>query len=202
MQSPPLLRYLVPPKFKYSPQHHVLKHPQLPFLPQCQRPSFTPIIYICKPSMEWDRRKWFLARVTVKQSHYKPGQTLMVPGGWDSQISKQSTYEDGKDVSPTHRPPLISKTFLLLISVGTWVNPRALGRSEEYVNEKLQWHHWELNPGSSTCSAVPQPTVPPRTPFFQRVRYTFPQRTQFRKNCCERETFTISLTLKVWKKDQ
>ena len=36
-------RYLVPPKSKYSPQHHVLKHPQLPFLPQYQRPSFTPI---------------------------------------------------------------------------------------------------------------------------------------------------------------
>ena len=52
-------RYLVPPRSKYSPQHHVLKHPQLPSLPQCQRPSFTPIqnsrqnyssiylIYIC-----------------------------------------------------------------------------------------------------------------------------------------------------------
>ena len=37
MQCPPLLRYLVPPRSKYSPQHPVLKHPQLPFLPQCQR---------------------------------------------------------------------------------------------------------------------------------------------------------------------
>ena len=36
-------RYFVPPRSKYSPQHHVLKHPQLPVLPQCQRPSFTPI---------------------------------------------------------------------------------------------------------------------------------------------------------------
>ena len=35
--------YLVPPRSKYSPQHHVLKHPPLPFLPQCQRPSFTRI---------------------------------------------------------------------------------------------------------------------------------------------------------------
>ena len=35
--------YLVPPRSKYSPQHQVLKHPQLPFLPQCQRPCFTPI---------------------------------------------------------------------------------------------------------------------------------------------------------------
>ena len=43
MQSPPFLLYLFPPRSKYSPQHHVLKHPQLPFLPQCQRPSFTPI---------------------------------------------------------------------------------------------------------------------------------------------------------------
>ena len=43
MQSPPFPRYLVPPRSKYSPQHHVPKHPQLPFLPQCQRPSFTPI---------------------------------------------------------------------------------------------------------------------------------------------------------------
>jgi len=41
MQSRPFPRYLVPPRSKYSPQHHVLKHPQLPFLPQCQRPSFT-----------------------------------------------------------------------------------------------------------------------------------------------------------------
>ena len=43
MQSPPFPRYLVIPKSKYSPQHHILKHPQLPFLPQCQRPSFTPV---------------------------------------------------------------------------------------------------------------------------------------------------------------
>ena len=43
MQSPPFPRYLVPPRSKYSPQHPVLKHPHLTFLPQCQRPSFTPI---------------------------------------------------------------------------------------------------------------------------------------------------------------
>ena len=36
-------RYFIPPRSKYSPQHHILKHPQLPFLPCCQRPSFTPI---------------------------------------------------------------------------------------------------------------------------------------------------------------
>ena len=31
------------PRPKYYPQHPILKHPQSAFLPQCQRPSFTPI---------------------------------------------------------------------------------------------------------------------------------------------------------------
>jgi hypothetical protein len=36
-------RYLVPSRPKYSPQHPTLKHPQPTFLPQYQRPRFTPI---------------------------------------------------------------------------------------------------------------------------------------------------------------
>jgi hypothetical protein len=35
--------YLVPLKHKYSPQHFILKHPLPTLLPECQRPSFTPI---------------------------------------------------------------------------------------------------------------------------------------------------------------
>jgi len=64
-----------------------------------------------------------LLRYRVKQSHYRSGQAMMVPGGWGSRISRQSAHEGGKDVSPRHRPPLPQEIFLTLISVRGWVTP-------------------------------------------------------------------------------
>jgi hypothetical protein len=44
--------------------------------------------------------------IRKKQSHYSTWQALRVPGGWGSQILRQSAHEGGKVVSRTHRPPL------------------------------------------------------------------------------------------------
>ena len=73
---------------------------------------------------------WFrhiFCESVFKQSHYRPGQALRVPGGWGSQISRQSTHESCK---AKHRPPLSQELFLVLISFGGWYNPRTIVQPE------------------------------------------------------------------------
>ena len=80
----------------------------------------------------------------------KSRETNPITGGWGSQISRQSTHEGGKVVSPTHRLPLPpQEIFLVFISVRGWVDPRSTVRPEGL-------YHWKISIEPSTFRLVAQ----------------------------------------------
>jgi hypothetical protein len=70
--------------------------------------------------------------LSAKHPHYRPGQAFRVPGGWGSQISRQSALEGCQPYAPAAFIP--QEIFLVLISIRGWIDPRAIVRPK-----RCQW---------------------------------------------------------------
>ena len=107
-------------------RRHVTEHNSTTWIAYLNRPRVVISLCTCKK-----------VKVKVKQSHYRPGETLRVPAGWGCQISTQSAHEGDKAVSPTDQPPLLPRKYSWYsFSVTGWVDPRAIVRSGRIMSMK------------------------------------------------------------------
>jgi len=115
-------------------------------------------------------------KIKVKQSHYRPGQALRIPGGWSSQISRQSAHEGGKVVSRTHRPPLLPGNISGTHFCQRLSQPLGHGAAGRIMSMKNS-NDTIGNPVHDlpTCCAVPQPIAPPREPRCIKTQMLIPK---------------------------
>ena len=78
MQSPPFPHYLVPPRSKYSSQHHILKHPQLSFSTFAfNYLTWTGVCLVVRPKIQWNMWTSEAAVYKFIDSHFNSKQTYL-----------------------------------------------------------------------------------------------------------------------------
>ena len=116
MQSPPFPRYLVPLRSKYSPQHHVLKYPEPPFLPQYNtlkvNVTHIPRNLVTgnvtrKVEMFWSvRYTWVLLIISIRRGTANTGGIRVVP----SHVIQHDIYIYSETIIRTLRPNITRST--------------------------------------------------------------------------------------------